>query len=214
MTPDAPDRPYSTRLRTALVLTGTGTAGAYHAGVLRALHEAGVKHRHRRRPRHRRDRRAVRRRRRRRQAVGRRRVLASAGGSALLRLARRRCALPGGRWWPLPSSSPCRLRSSSLGRRGRLRSDSCSRWSGCRAPGSLLRSSFSAWVDAFRARRRCRRLPRLVLFALLVGVAALAGGVLAASIAARARAAAQHGTMWRLVGSPLSPDHASSGRWR
>ena len=43
ITPDAPDRPYSTRLRTALVLTGTGTAGAYHAGVLRALHEAGVK---------------------------------------------------------------------------------------------------------------------------------------------------------------------------
>lgn len=35
--------PYSPHLRTALVLTGTGTAGAYHAGVLRALHEAGVK---------------------------------------------------------------------------------------------------------------------------------------------------------------------------
>jgi hypothetical protein len=34
---------YSPRLRTALVLTGTGTAGAYHAGVLRALREAGVK---------------------------------------------------------------------------------------------------------------------------------------------------------------------------
>ena len=34
---------HSTRLRTALVLTGTGTAGAYHAGVLRALHEAGVR---------------------------------------------------------------------------------------------------------------------------------------------------------------------------
>ena len=34
---------YSPRFRTALVLTGTGTAGAYHAGVLRALHEAGVK---------------------------------------------------------------------------------------------------------------------------------------------------------------------------
>src|SRR5262249_57075518 len=27
----------------AMVLTGTGTAGPYHAGVLRALHEAGVK---------------------------------------------------------------------------------------------------------------------------------------------------------------------------
>jgi hypothetical protein len=34
---------YSPQLRTALLLTGTGTAGAYHAGVLRALHEAGVK---------------------------------------------------------------------------------------------------------------------------------------------------------------------------
>ena len=38
-----PPDPYSPRRRTALVLTGTGTAGAYHAGVLRALHEAGVK---------------------------------------------------------------------------------------------------------------------------------------------------------------------------
>ncbi len=34
---------YSPHLRTALVLSGTGTAGAYHAGVLRALEEAGVK---------------------------------------------------------------------------------------------------------------------------------------------------------------------------
>jgi hypothetical protein len=39
----APAEPYSPRHRTALILTGTGTAGAYHAGVLRALHEAGVK---------------------------------------------------------------------------------------------------------------------------------------------------------------------------
>jgi hypothetical protein len=43
ITPDSPDRQYSTRLRTALVLTGVGTAGAYHAGVLRALHEAGIR---------------------------------------------------------------------------------------------------------------------------------------------------------------------------
>jgi hypothetical protein len=34
---------YSPQLRTALVLTGGGTAGAYHAGVLRAFQEAGVK---------------------------------------------------------------------------------------------------------------------------------------------------------------------------
>jgi len=40
---DTPERAYSTRLRTALVLTGSGTAGGYHAGVLRALHEAGVR---------------------------------------------------------------------------------------------------------------------------------------------------------------------------
>lgn len=38
-----PSDTYSPERRTALVLTGTGTAGAYHAGVLRALHEAGVK---------------------------------------------------------------------------------------------------------------------------------------------------------------------------
>jgi hypothetical protein len=35
--------PYSPRFRTALVLSGTGSAGAYHAGVLRALAEAGVR---------------------------------------------------------------------------------------------------------------------------------------------------------------------------
>jgi hypothetical protein len=34
---------YAPRLRTAVVLCGSGTAGAYHAGVLRALTEAGVK---------------------------------------------------------------------------------------------------------------------------------------------------------------------------
>jgi predicted acylesterase/phospholipase RssA len=37
------DASYSPGLRTALVLTGAGTAGAYQAGVLRALAEAGVK---------------------------------------------------------------------------------------------------------------------------------------------------------------------------
>ena len=34
---------YSPERRTALLLTGVGTSGAYHAGVLRALQEAGVK---------------------------------------------------------------------------------------------------------------------------------------------------------------------------
>ena len=34
---------YSPHLRTAVLLSGNGTGGAYHAGVLRALHEAGIK---------------------------------------------------------------------------------------------------------------------------------------------------------------------------
>ena len=34
---------YSPSRRTALVLCGTGAHGAYHAGVLRALQEAGVR---------------------------------------------------------------------------------------------------------------------------------------------------------------------------
>lgn len=38
-----PAEAYSPRRRSALVFVGTGTSGAYHAGVLRALHEAGTK---------------------------------------------------------------------------------------------------------------------------------------------------------------------------
>lgn len=38
-----PRDPYSPERRTALVFTGTGADGAYHAGALRALTEAGVK---------------------------------------------------------------------------------------------------------------------------------------------------------------------------
>src|SRR5437764_1446828 len=38
-----PRPPYSPERRTALVLTGTGTDGAYHAGTIRALTEAGVR---------------------------------------------------------------------------------------------------------------------------------------------------------------------------
>jgi hypothetical protein len=35
--------PYSPQLRTGVLLTGTGTAGAYHAGALRAIVEGGIK---------------------------------------------------------------------------------------------------------------------------------------------------------------------------
>lgn len=40
---DAEVDAYSPQRRTALVFSGTGADGAYHAGALRALHEAGVK---------------------------------------------------------------------------------------------------------------------------------------------------------------------------
>src|SRR5262249_24991274 len=36
-------REYSPKRRTALVMSGSGTSGAYHAGVVRALDESGVK---------------------------------------------------------------------------------------------------------------------------------------------------------------------------
>lgn len=43
MTASSPPSAYSPRLRTAVVLCGSGTAGVYQAGVLKALAEAGVK---------------------------------------------------------------------------------------------------------------------------------------------------------------------------
>src|SRR5688500_11895945 len=36
-------RDYSPKRRTAVVLAGTGTSGAYHAGALRALDESGIR---------------------------------------------------------------------------------------------------------------------------------------------------------------------------
>ena len=42
-TPETRKSTYSPHLRTALVLIGAGTSGAYHAGVLQAIQEAGVK---------------------------------------------------------------------------------------------------------------------------------------------------------------------------
>ena len=37
------ETPYSPRLRTGVLLCGSGTAGAYQAGALRAILEAGIK---------------------------------------------------------------------------------------------------------------------------------------------------------------------------
>jgi hypothetical protein len=203
MTPDAPDRSYSTRLRTAVVLTGSGTAAAYHAGVLRALHEAGLK-------------------------ID---LVAGRGAGAIGAFF---AAVDGGaKLWDADGIWRSRPAARFYGWRPALRVAGWALVAagvifavplallvlavavgtigllltlvGLQGPGSLLRSSFSAWVDALFAPTALPTvIPRLVLFAVLVGVAALAVSVLTASLRARAKRRTQHGTMWRLVGSPLS----------
>jgi hypothetical protein len=203
ITPDAPDRQYSTRLRTAIVLTGSGTAGAYHAGVLRALHEAGVKI----------DLAAGR-------GVGAIGAFFAAvdGGVRLWE--------PNGLWrsatsagfyrWRLPLriagwtvvaaavvfAVPTALLAVAVlvGLAGLLLT-----LIGLEAPASTLRSTFSGWVDAlFAPTALPTTIPRLVLFVLLVGVAALVVGGVWSAIGARAARRTRHSWIWRLVGSPLT----------
>ncbi len=205
ITPDAPDRQYSTRLRTAVVLTGSGTAGAYHAGVLRALHEAGVK-------------------------VD---LVAGRGAGAIGAFF---AAVDGGArlWeanglWRSPAAAkyygwrtPLRAAGWALtvaalvfaipvavlvlavlvGVLGLLLT-----LVGLEGPGTVLRTGFSGWVDAlFTPTSLPTIIPRLVLFAILAGVAALGVGLLASGVRARAKRRIRYGFVWRLIGSPLSPD--------
>jgi patatin-like phospholipase len=205
ITPDAPDRQYSTRLRTALVLTGSGTAGAYHAGVLRALHEAGVKI----------------------DLVAGRGVGAIAaffaavdGGVRLWDtngLWRSPAASRFYRWrlplriagWTLAAAAavfavPVTLLAVAVlvGLAGLLLT-----LVGLDAPASTLRSTFSGWVDAlFAPTALPTTIPRLVLFVLVIGVAVLALNLGWATVHARTRRRARHSTLWRLVGSPLTSD--------
>jgi hypothetical protein len=203
ITPDAPDRQYSTRLRTAIVLTGSGTAGAYHAGVLRALHEAGVK-------------------------ID---VVAARGAGVIAAIF---AAVDGGArlWeptglWRSPSAAhfyrwrlPLRVAGWSIAAAAIIFAIPVALLGlavlvgvagllltlvGLDAAGTTLRTTFRGWLDAlFAPTALPTSIPRLVLFALLVGVAALAIGVLASAIRARARRRTRHSLMWRLVGAPLS----------
>ncbi|MBW8894762.1 MAG: hypothetical protein JF613_01060 [Acidobacteria bacterium] len=205
ITPDAPDRQYSTRLRTALVLTGSGTAGAYHAGVLRALHEAGVK-------------------------------IDLVAGRGVGAVAAVFAAVDGGvrLWdttglWRAPAASgfyrwrlPLRIAGWTLaaaavvfavpltllavavlvGLAGLLLT-----LVGLDAPAATLRSTFSGWVDAlFAPAALPTAIPRLVVFVLVIGVAALALNLGWATVHARARRRARHSVLWRLLGSPLTAE--------
>jgi hypothetical protein len=203
ITPDAPDRQYSTRLRTAVVLTGSGTAGAYHAGVLRALHEAGVKI----------DLVAGRG----AGAIGA--FFAAVDGGARLwepsGLWKSRSAARFYAWraplrvagWALVAAAvvfaiPLALAAAAVvvGVLGLLMT-----LVGLDGPGLAMRSAFSNWVDTLFAPASLPTIiPRLILLAVLVGIAALGLGLVASAVRARARRRTRYGVMWRLLGSPLS----------
>ena len=203
ITPDSPDRVYSTRLRTALVLTGSGTAGAYHAGVLRAVHEAGVRI----------DLVAGR-------GVGAMTALFAAvdGGSRLWE--------PNGLW-------KSGIAAGFYGWRGPLRAAGWAMVAalallaipllllasavlvgvaglvltlvGLERPGSALSAGFSRWIAVlFSADSLPTVIPRLVLFAVLVAAVLLVGGALLESARGHAKRRTRQGLSWTLLGAPLS----------
>lgn len=213
---DPADRTYSTRLRTAVVLTGSGTAGAYHAGVLRALQEAGLKV----------DLVAGR-------GTGAIGAFFAAvdGGAKLWESEGIWRAAPAARFygwrmplrvagWALVAAAllfalPVAVLALAVlvGVAGLLLT-----LVGLERAGGVLRAGFSSWVDVlFSPDALPTIIPRLVLFAILVGVVALAAALAAESAHARARRRSANGTLWRLLGSPLSAaalmDRVTSELW-
>jgi hypothetical protein len=192
---------YSTRLRTALVLTGSGTAGAYHAGVLRALHEAGVKI----------DLVAGR-------GVGAAGAMFAAidGGAKLWE--------PDGVWkgaaaagfygWRMPLrvagwlliaaavilAIPLALLALAVlvGILGLLLT-----LVGLGGPGSVMTTGYGRWIEVLFAPAALPTvIPRLVLFALLAALGALGGGLVHRR--SRSKRRTRQGFAWRLIGSPLT----------
>jgi hypothetical protein len=203
ITPDSPDRQYSTRLRTALVLTGSGTAGAYHAGILRALHEAGIRI----------DLvagRGV-------GAVGA--VFAAMDGGARLWDEKGPWRGPGARqfygWRPA-----LRAAGSALVAAGAILaiplallivaalialSGMILTFVGIESAGSAANTLYSRWIEALFAPTALPTVvPRLVVLALLVAAAAALAGVVAVSLPKRARRRARYGLAGRLIGGPLA----------
>jgi len=203
ITPDAPDRQYSTRLRTALVLTGTGTAGAYHAGVLRALHEAGV----------------------------RIDLVAGRGVGALGAIFA--AVDGGQRLWGTDGLWKQDAIHNAYGWRTPLRVAGWAVVAACvllaiplallgigvlvAAIGALLwllsltgastafTAAYARSIDAlFSPTSLPTVIPRLVVFSLMVAIGALAASLVTAMFRAPLRRRVRHGGIWRLVGAPLS----------
>jgi hypothetical protein len=216
ITSDRPERPYSTRLRTAVILTGTGTAGAYHAGVLRALHEAGVKI----------DVVAARG----AGAIGA--LFAAMDGGARLwdqsGVWRSPAALGYYGWrtplkaagWALVAAAavlalPLVLLALAVvvGLTGLLIT-----LIGFEGPGSALTTRFSGWIATLFAPAALPTVvPRLALFAVLVALAALAVGLIGGAIGRGAKRRTRQGLAWRLIGAPLTASavvqHCATELW-
>jgi hypothetical protein len=204
--PDSPERLYSTRLRTAVVLTGSGTAGAYHAGVLRALHEAGV----------------------RTDLVAGRGMGAAAAmfaavdggarlwdasgiwkGRAATRFYQCRSALRVAGWALVGFGGvllfPLVLFAAAIviGTIAFLLT-----LIGFDHAGSMLTVGFTSRIAAlFMPSSLPTTVPRLALFCILVGLASLAAGAAAHQLAGRGRRRIRRDPLsylWRLVGGPLS----------
>lgn len=210
ITPESPDRQYSTRLRTALVLTGTGTAGAYHAGVLRALHEAGIRI----------DLVAAR-------GVGVAGALfAAVDGSARLwdenGLWRRAAARRHYGWRPsLAAAAWAILAAGALlalpivllvlavlvGLVGMLLT-----FVGLAQAGAAVTAAYTRWIAIlFEPSVLPTIVPRLIVLALLVALGIAVGAALAPVWHRRIRRRAAHGIVGRLLGGPLSATPFADG---
>lgn len=203
ITPDTPDRVYSTRLRTAVVLTGSGTAGAYHAGVLRALHEAGIK-------------------------ID---IVASRGVGAVGALFAAidgggRLWEPNGVWKRTDATKyyrwrlPLRAAGWALGAAAAILAIPLGLLAaavavgvaglvltlvGFDSSGAALTTAYGRWVEALFAPGSLPLfVPRFALLAILAALAVLAAGTAAAALRGRARRRMRAGGPWRLVGAPLS----------
>src|SRR4051812_4202443 len=76
---------------------------------------------------------------------------------------------------------------------------------GLEAPAATLRSTFTGWVDAlFAPTALPTTIPRLVLFVLVVGVAALAFNLAWSTVRAHVHRRAKQSILSRLLGSPLT----------
>ena len=207
---------YSPHLRTALVLTGTGTAGAYHAGVLHALHEAGVKI----------------------DLVAGRGVgvvgamFAAVDGAARLwepgglwradgvgRLYRWRATLQAATWTIGVALGAVLLPLLALG--GAVIAFPIAfflRLVGLEAGESIV-ATYGRWLDAiFDPTVLPVYLPRLVVVAVLALLVLLVTGAVSSALRARTRRRARGALWWRLLGTPFNVSRAvawfSSGLWQ